>query len=413
MTRPWLSVIGLGPEGEAGLTAGALAALGEAAHVVCAERHAGLLPEALLAGKSIHHWPAWHQAEAVLRPLEGQSVAVLGTGEPFHFGVGTSLVRWFGIGALRVFPASSAFDRACARLGLNQQTTPCLSAYGRSLGAVLLQARPGRTMLVLGDGELGLRLGPALTAMGLGASSLTALSQMDGAGESRLDARARDWDQNVNPITTWAITPEADEDANPDWPAQRHEPFGLPDGAFRHDGKLTKREVRAVSLSALLAAPGGGLWDIGAGSGAIGLEWLRARPEGQVFAIEPHGERRGFMDKNARRFGLGHDERDPFTVSGAHAPDAFEAAGFSPDAVFVGGGLSREGLLDGAWQALNSGGVLVANAVTLEGQAVLSTWRERVHGDFTTLSVSRGEAVGRFTGLRPLMPVLQWVGRKP
>ena len=289
MTRPWLSVIGLGPEGEAGLTAGALAALGEATHVVCAERHAGLLPEALLAGKSIHHWPAWHQAEAVLRPLEGQSVAVLGTGEPFHFGVGTSLVRWFGIGALRVFPASSAFDRACARLGLSQQTTPCLSAYGRSLGAVLLQARPGRTMLVLGDGELGLRLGPALTAMGLGASSLTALSQMDGAGESRLDARARDWDQSVDPITTWAITPEADEDANPDWPALRHEPFGLPDGAFRHDGKLTKREVRAVSLSALLAAPGGGLWDIGAGSGAIGLEWLRARPEGQVFAIEPHG----------------------------------------------------------------------------------------------------------------------------
>ena len=127
MTRPWLSVIGLGSEGEAGLTAGALAALGEATHVVCAERHAGLLPEALLAGKSIHHWPAWHQAEAVLRPLEGQSVAVLGTGEPFHFGVGTSLVRWFGIGALRVFPASSAFDRACARLGLSQQTTPCLS----------------------------------------------------------------------------------------------------------------------------------------------------------------------------------------------------------------------------------------------------------------------------------------------
>jgi len=119
------------------------------------------------------------------------------------------------------------------------------------------------------------------------------------------------------------------------------------------------------------------------------------------------------MEKNARRFGLGYDERDPFTVSGAHAPDAFEAAGFSPDAVFVGGGLSREGLLDGAWQALNSGGVLVANAVTLEGQAALSTWRERVHGDFAMLSVSRGEAVGRFTGLRPLMPVLQWVGRKP
>lgn len=417
MTRPWLSVIGLGPEGEAGLTAGALAALQEAQHVVCAERHGSLLPAALLADKSIHHWPAWHKAEAVLRPLEGQSVAVLGTGEPFHFGVGTSLVRWFGVGALRVFPASSAFDRACARLGLSQQTTPCLSAYGRSLGAVLLQARLGQTMLVLGDGELGLKLGPALTAMGLGASGLTALSQMDGPDESRLDACARDWTQGVDPITTWAITPESDADANPEWPALRHEPFGLPDGAFRHDGKLTKREVRAVSLSALLSAPGeglgGGLWDIGAGSGAIGLEWLRARPQGRVFAIEPHGERRGFMEKNARRFGLGHDDRDPFTISGAHAPDAFEAAGFSPDAVFVGGGLSRDGLLDGAWQALNSGGVLVANAVTLEGQALLSTWRERVHGDFTTLSISRGEAVGRFTGLRPLMPVLQWVGRKP
>ena len=213
MTRPWLSVIGLGPEGEAGLTAGALAALQEAQHVVCAERHGSLLPAALLADKSIHHSPAWHKAEAVLRPLEGQSVAVLGTGEPFHFGVGTSLVRWFGVGALRVFPASSAFDRACARLGLSQQTTPCLSAYGRSLGAVLLQARLGQTMLVLGDGELGLKLGPALTAMGLGASGLTALSQMDGPNESRLDACARDWTQGVDPITTWAITPAATDEA--------------------------------------------------------------------------------------------------------------------------------------------------------------------------------------------------------
>ena len=119
------------------------------------------------------------------------------------------------------------------------------------------------------------------------------------------------------------------------------------------------------------------------------------------------------MAKNAARFGLGTDPRDPFTISGEHAPDAYENAGFSPDAVFVGGGLTRDGVLEGAWRALNSGGVLVANAVTLEGQAVLTNWRDQAHGQFSTLAVARGEAVGRFTGLRPLMPVLQWVGRKP
>ncbi|MGB1146604.1 MAG: precorrin-6Y C5,15-methyltransferase (decarboxylating) subunit CbiT [Alphaproteobacteria bacterium] len=412
MNAPWISVIGLGPDGAAGLTASARDALSVADHVVCAERHEGLVQD-LVAGKEVHHWPAWHRAKDVIAPLEGQKVAVLGTGEPFHFGVGTSLVRWFGVKALRVFPATSAFDRACARLGLAQQDVDCLSAYGRSLGAVLVRARVGQTALILGDGELGPKLKDALTVMGLGASQITALSQMDGAAESRVDAQAKDWSESVDPITTWAVTYAADAEANGNWPGLRFEPFGLPDEAFKHDGKITKREVRSASLSALLAAQGGSFWDIGGGSGAIGLEWLRARPSGQVFTIEPHGERRGFIEKNAKRFGLGHDERDPFTVSGAHAPDAYQNAPFSPDAVFVGGGLTREGVLDGAWEALNSGGVLVANAVTLEGQAVLTGWRERVHGDFATLAIARGESVGRFIGLRPLMPVLQWVGRKP
>lgn len=412
MSAPWISVIGLGPEGSAGLTTAALEALAECEHVVCAPRHEGLLGD-LVAEKTVHHWPAWHQAREVIAPLEGQRVAVLGTGEPFHFGVGSSLVRWFGTAALSVYPVPSAFDRACARLGWAQQSTLCLSAYGRPLGAVLVQARVGATMLILGDGELGLRLGPALTVMGLGESRITALSQMDGAGESRLDGLAREWSQTVDPITTWAVSVEADAEANSHWPGLRHEPFGLPDQAFKHDGKITKREVRSVSLSALLSAQGGGLWDVGGGSGAIGLEWLRARPTGKVFAIEPHGERRGFMAKNAARFGLGTDPRDPFAISGEHAPDAYQNAGFSPDAIFIGGGLSRKGVIDGAWRALNSGGVLVANAVTLEGQAVLTNWREQAHGKFSTLAIARGEAVGRFTGLRPLMPVLQWVGRKP
>ena len=165
MSAPWISVIGLGPEGSAGLTTAALEALAECEHVVCAPRHEGLLGD-LVAEKTVHHWPAWHQAREVIAPLEGQRVAVLGTGEPFHFGVGSSLVRWFGTAALSVYPVPSAFDRACARLGWAQQSTLCLSAYGRPLGAVLVQARVGATMLILGDGELGLRLGPALTVMG-------------------------------------------------------------------------------------------------------------------------------------------------------------------------------------------------------------------------------------------------------
>jgi precorrin-6Y C5,15-methyltransferase (decarboxylating) len=181
---------------------------------------------------------------------------------------------------------------------------------------------------------------------------------------------------------------------------------GLPDDAFEHDGQITKREVRALALAALAPVPGQLLWDVGAGSGSVGIEWMRVHPASRAIAIEPRAERRMRIARNAVALGV-----PGLSVVDGAAPAAL--AGLPrPDAVFIGGGVTVDGVAAACWEALADGGRLVANAVTIEGERVLADWQGRVGGTLTRLSIERAGPLGGFTAWRPALPVTQWAARK-
>ena len=186
---------------------------------------------------------------------------------------------------------------------------------------------------------------------------------------------------------------------------------GLPDEAFEHDGQLTKREVRAVTLARLAPVPGQLLWDVGAGAGSVAIEWCRAHPSCRAVAVEHDPARADRAVRNAAALGVPLVEvvREP-------APEALKGLPgdlSDPDAVFVGGGTTVPGVLEACWAALRPGGRLVVNAVTVESEAVVLRWHGELGGDLTRLAVDRAQPVGRFTGWRPLMPVTQWAVTKP
>jgi len=202
---------------------------------------------------------------------------------------------------------------------------------------------------------------------------------------------------DVDPLNTIAIEVVAE-------PGARVIPHaaGLPDALFEHDGQITKREIRALALAALAPVPGQLLWDVGAGSGSVGIEWMRVHPASRAIAVEPRADRRERIARNAAALGV----PGLVVVPGA-APDALSGLP-QPDAVFIGGGVTAGGVVAACWDALPAGGRLVANAVTIEGQAALADWRHRLGGTLTRLGVERADALGTFTTWRPALPVVQW-----
>ena len=390
----WLTVIGLGEDGPAGLGATARALLATAEVVVGGARHL-----ALVEAVDKRAWPSpFAQAQALLHSLRGRAVVVLASGDPSHFGVATTLIRWFGAESVAVLPHAGAFSLAAARLGWPLQECLCLSVHGRPLEALHLHLAPGRRLLVLSEGGAT----PAAAARlqneaGYGPSEMVVLEHLGGAREAIRSARADAWgeamaaDLNLLAVTCLPRPGLAPLALVP----------GLPDDAFEHDGQLTKREIRALTLSALAPLPGQVLWDVGAGCGSVAIEWMRAG--GEATAIESHAGRVGFIARNAARLGV-----PGLRVVHGHAPDALPWQ--DPDAVFVGGGVSAPGLLAACWAALRPGGRLVANAVTAEGEAALLDWRGQAGGEMTRFAVARLAPVGGFHTWRPAMPVTQYRG---
>jgi precorrin-6Y C5,15-methyltransferase (decarboxylating) len=399
---PWLAIVGLNEDGLAGLTAAARAWVDAAEVLVGDRRLLAMIPE---DSRPRLCWP--NPLQAVLPEIEqrrGRAVCVLASGDPLHFGIGDLLTRHFPIGEMSIHPAASAFTLACARLGWSRSTVETLSVHNRPIDALTAYLQPGAKLLVLTrNGRTPGEVAAMLRAQGWGASWLTVLERMGGAGECMLCATAADWSlESVHDLNTLAIDCIADPDAMP-----LSRVPGLPDQVFRNDGLLTKREVRVATLSALAPMAGQVLWDVGAGSGAIGIEWLRATPRGRVFAIESDETRRGLIAANARALGV-----PDLTVVAGEAPAALRGLA-QPDAIFIGGGLTTPGLVEACWQALPSGGRLVANAVTIDGEAVILAQQAKVGGDLTRIAVWRGGPVGGMTGWKPMMPVTQWSVAKP
>lgn len=257
-------------------------------------------------------------------------------------------------------------------------------------------------MLILSeDGTSPSSVASLLSDRGYGRSELTVFEHLGGEDENTIIGTANTWSvDKCRDLNTIAVKCVPDDDTN----VFSLVP-GLPDDAFLHDGQLTKREVRAATLGALAPQPGALLWDIGCGNGSVAIEWMRAG--GLAIGIDPNTERRDRAARNAHHLGV-----PALRLIDGHAPDALDTLP-APDAIFVGGGSSRDGLLDLCWSRLKSGGRLVANAVTIESEARLAAFRAATGGEMARLAISRLDAVGPYHGWRPMMPVTQLAVTKP
>jgi precorrin-6Y C5,15-methyltransferase (decarboxylating) len=387
-------VVGIGEDGMAGLSDAARAAVKAAEVLAGAPRHLAL---AEAEGREMLVWPVPFSV-APLLAHRGRRVCALVSGDPFWFGAGASLADHVPPAEMTAHPAPSTFSLAAARLGWRVEETVCLGLHAQPLARLRPHLRPGaRLIVLLRDGAAVARLGALLTAWGFGTSRLWVMEALGGPRERvRPCAATAAPEDAAHPV---AVAVEAGE--GPAIPLG----FGLPDALFEHDGQLTKREVRALTLSSLAPLPGQLLWDIGAGAGSIGIEWLLAHPANACVALERDPARLARARANAEALGVPHlDLRHGAAPQGL---DGWPA----PDAVFVGGGAS-EAVLARAWGALRPGGRLVVNAVTLETEALLLDWRARVGGSMARINLSRAEAVGGRLGWRAAPPVLHWAAAK-
>lgn len=324
---------------------------------------------------------------------------MLASGDPFLYGVGATLSRHVAAEEMRTIPAPSAFSLAASRLGWPLQDVTTISLHGRPVDLIRPHLHPVRRILALTSDEKGPgELATLLAATGFGQSQLTVLEALGGVRERQRNVVAADFDlADIDPLNVCAVEIAAGEGA-------RILPFaaGLEDELFEHDGQITKREIRAMTLSALAPCHGQLLWDIGAGSGSIGIEWMLADPSLKTIAIEQSPERAARVARNASAFGVPH-----LAVIEGTAPGALTGLP-EPDAIFLGGGGSEPGVIDAAIAALKRGGRLVANAVTLEMEAMLLSEQAKHGGSLTRIEISRAGPVGSMSGWRPAMPVTQW-----
>ena len=398
----WLSIVGIGEDGLDGLGAPARAAVDAAQTLVGGARHLAMIPP---DGRERLEWPRPFSAlTGELRARAGRRVCVLATGDPFCYGVGTAIARHFPPGEMRVHPAPSAFSLACARLGWSLPDVETLSLHGRPPATFRAAIRPDARVLVLShDAATPARIAQMLRDAGHGESRVVVLEHLGGASERVRATTARGFAlDDVRDFNTVAVECAAGADA----PLRARSP-GLPDDAFAHDGQLTKRAVRAAALAALAPCPRQLLWDVGAGCGSVGIEWMRAARGARAIAIERSAERLKLIERNAERLGT-----PGLRIVHGEAPAALADLEAPPDAVFAGGGLSSPALLRTCWAALPAGGRLVAHAVTLEGERTLFDAHAAFGGELSRIAVSHAAALGRYHAFRPAYPVTELAVRK-
>jgi precorrin-6Y C5,15-methyltransferase (decarboxylating) len=393
----WLALVGIGEDGIDGLAPVARRLIADAEFIIGGARHLKLAGspkcESLV-------WPSpISEAIAPILARRGQRVVVLASGDPFFFGVGSIIAAHLPIDEIISLPAPSAFSLAASRLGWSLQDCILLSLHGRSFERIVPHLQPRARILVLAwDETTAPRVATCLEAHHMGGSRITVLEALGGPREKVRSIRADAFDMpGIDPLNVVAIEVAADPEA-------RAIPLspGLPDSYFEHDHQITKREIRAATIAALAPRRGELLWDIGAGTGSIAMEWMLCDPTNTAIAIEERADRAARIARNAGALGV-----PGLTIVTAQAP-----AGFAelppPDAIFIGGGANDHDVIDQAWAALRVGGRLVVNAVTLETQALLYRRFKEQGGELVQMQVAHAEPVGTFFGWRPAMPVVQW-----
>ncbi|MFD4367494.1 precorrin-6y C5,15-methyltransferase (decarboxylating) subunit CbiE [Rhodococcus sp. NPDC058521] len=394
-------VVGIGADGWDGLSPTARREIASAEVLMGSRRQLALVPDSA-AKRVVWPSPLVPALSALLREHDGVSVCVLGSGDPMFHGIGSTLVGLLGPDGVRVVPHPSSVTLACARMGWTSHEIPVVSVVHREIETVLPELGDGARLLVLGrDERTPAALAEVLTQHGFGGSVLTVLSDLGADRESDFRGSARDWNRGpAGALNVIAIECVGDQART-----RLGRLPGLPDDAYVGDGQMTKQEIRALTLCALAPAPGELLWDVGGGSGTIGIEWMRTHPRCRAVCFERKDSRVEQIRANAHRLGV------PSLVSAGEVPDAFNSLSSAtsvPDAIFVGGGVTQDRLLDHCWRRLPVGGRMVVNAVTAESEATLLAWYGAHGGTLRKFQVYRGEPLGDFTSWRPHLPVVQW-----
>ena len=390
---PWITIVGLGEDGLAGLSDASRIAIEQAEVIMGPPRHLGLLPET--AATQVP-WPVpFSDGIALLGGYEGRRVVVLVSGNPFWFGAGSVIAKTFGKGSWRALPAPSTFAHVAARLGWPLETTLCLGLHAAPLTRLRPHLACGQRMIVLlRDGAAVSDLMTYLKETGFAKSRVTVFEALNGPCERMTEVSGKETPSDFEAPVCAAIEVQGAGLAVPNV-------SGLPDALFETDGVMTKRPMRALTLSALAPKPGERLWDIGAGSGSISIEWLLAHPTCEATAIETRADRTALIRQNAETLGVDRLQ----LVEGA-APDALEGLP-DPDAVFVGGGLSME-LIAALRARLAKGTRIVANGVTLESEALLSRLHAEIGGSLMRIDIANAAPMGAKTGWKASYPVVQW-----
>jgi len=401
-----IDVVGVPAEGLEALPAVQRERVASARTLVGSPRLLDLVP--VREGQERRVWPSpmLPAMEAFLGEIGSDGVVVLATGDPLVSGVGSTLIRILGAGAVRVHPAVSSVALARARMGWPSESTEVVSLVSRSVYAVRRQLAPGARVVALSaSGATPVGLARALVELGLGETSMSVLGDLGTVEESRFDCAAAELARGSAPGEDGIPSLNVVAFEVPATAVLWGSSPGLPEEAFAHDGQITKREIRALALAALRPMAGQRLWDLGAGSGSVSVEWCLAAPRTTASAVERDAARAVRVGENAETFGV------PISVT---TGDSIDVVGElpSPDAVFIGGGATAD-LIDAAWAALRPGGRLVVHCVTLDTEALVVAGQARLGGDLRRVTIERAEALGRHLSWKPARPIVQWSATKP
>ncbi len=409
MSKQWLSVLGIGDDGLTGLSPIAHSLLDQAEIIVGGKRHLAMLPATDSRTQLVWQSPFRESINQIITH-RGQRVCVLASGDPMCYGVGSGLHQALlaqglvPLMEMTVIPAPSAFSLACSRLGWTYSEIETVSLCGRDLHLVQPLLYPRAKILALSaDRHTPIQLAQILQERGFGDVQMTILEHLGGSQERIVSDQINDWissDQLSADLHTIALECPGTISGYSRFP-------GLPDDAYIHDGQLTKQEIRAVTLSTLAPYPGQLLWDVGAGNGSISIEWLRSHPRNRAIAIEQHPQRLQNIVANATNLGVPN-----LQIITGKAPTALINLP-TPDAIFIGGGLTIPSVFESCWKALKPGGKLVANGVTVETEQLIFQLQQQYGGMLDRIAIQRAEPIGKFLGWKALNPVTQWCVGKP
>lgn len=409
---PWLSLIGITPQGQTRLSKSALTSLTSAKVLIGSQRQLALIDNTLVRPEKREVWPSplAPRLEELCRK-KPPGTAILASGDPMCWGIGNTISDYLHPDEFEVFPQVSILTLIAARLKWPSHQIDSISLCSQPLSTLIKKLEPGKKLIILPakPGDIKDVLS-CLVNNNYGPSKLWQLENLESNEETITRTIVYEEAEKIAEINhTPGLISLALELRHDDKSKPLTTNPGLPDSTYNHDGQLTRQSIRAITLAELRPTAGALLWDIGLGNGSISVEWLRAAEQTRAIGIERDNDRLNRARSNAETLGVPQLE--------AHQGEAIEWLEMVtkknpqdlPDAIFIGGGITSQGLLPLCMKALKPGGRLVANTVTLEGEAILISARAAHGGRLTKYRMELADTVGRFHGWRPQMPVTQWV----